>query len=276
MNFWTQRGTEGQRYAEKRKLCVPLYLCITLCPLFILLFLSACSQTGQTWERIEREGILRVGLDPTYPPFEHGDGIELQGIDIDLANAIADELGLEVQFTLFGYDGLYDALATYKVDVLISGLVVQPERTRDFAYSDAYFDAGQVMVIPAGSTLTNPEQLANQAISVELGAEGHVLATTWARRVPDLTILPYNTPDEALDALPAGTANAAFMDNISASLYLADHSTLTTTNELLTSEPFSAVVRIDDSVLLERLNEQIRQLHSSGQLQEIIDHWMSQ
>ena len=77
---------------------------------------------------------MRVGIDPTYPPFALADDAGLRGIDVDFAQALAEELGLEAQFTYFGYDGLYDALTTGQVDVLISALVILPEKTKHIAY----------------------------------------------------------------------------------------------------------------------------------------------
>ena len=80
-----------------------------------VLALSACQAQSASWERIEQSGVVRVGLDPTYPPFEVTEGSGVAGLDVDLADAVARELGLTTEFVYFGYDGLYDALATEQV-----------------------------------------------------------------------------------------------------------------------------------------------------------------
>ena len=193
--------------------------------LLLVLFLPGCREEDDSWTRIQQSGVLRVGLDPTYPPFEMADGIPLEGFDVDLARAVAADLGLTAEFTHFGYDGLYDALHTEQVDVLISGLVVFPERTRDFAYSESYFNAGQMLIAPEAANRDVPalatiESLNNHTLAVELGAEGHVLATTWERQLPELTIMPYNSPDEALTAVVSGEADAVLIDSISGRLFL--------------------------------------------------------
>ncbi|MEM7803191.1 MAG: transporter substrate-binding domain-containing protein, partial [Chloroflexota bacterium] len=80
-------------------------------------FTSGCGANDEdAWESIAASGRIRVGLDPTFPPFENGDTGELHGIDVDLARAIGRELGLEIDFVYHGYDGLYDALQTGQVD----------------------------------------------------------------------------------------------------------------------------------------------------------------
>ena len=97
----------------------------------------------------------------------------------------------------------------------------------DFAFSDPYYNAGQVLIVPAAdTTATDMADLDGRTLAVELGAQGHVEAMTWSRRLADLTVTPYDTPDDALAAVANGEAAAALVDNISAGLYLRDHDTL--------------------------------------------------
>lgn len=243
--------------------------------LLLILLLAGCRPAGGIWPQIQAGGVLRVGLDPTYPPFESTEGGELHGFDVDLARALATDLGLTAEFVHLGFDGLYDALDTGQVDVLLSALVIQPERTRDFAYSEPYFNAGQLLLLPAGSAVRSVADLPGRVVAVELGAEGHVLATEYARRLPNLTIAPYNTPDEALAAVAAGAADAAITDAISAYLYLAANGTgLHPAGEPLTTEPFALVVRIEDEQLLDQLNQSLARLQAGGQLATIRARWL--
>lgn len=245
--------------------------------LVLLLSLVAVACTGgegTTWRRIEREGVLRVGVDPTFPPFANADGEQLEGLDVDLLRALAADHGLEAEFVYFGYDGLYDALGTGLVDVLASALVVRIEQTRDYAYSEPYFNAGQYLVVPTGSAdVRNMEDLTGHRLGVELGAEGHVVATEWQRRLQRLTINPYDSPAAALDALAAAEVDAVLVDAISARLYPAVGTSLRLLPEPVTVEPFALVVRKDDEVLLEKLNESLAALADSGQLDRIVDKW---
>lgn len=240
----------------------------------LTLFVSGCRSEGDAWQRIQESGILRVGLDPTYPPFENLVGDEVEGLDVDLARAIGRDLGLRVEFVHFGFDGLYDALATKQVDVLISALAVAPERTRDFAFSDSYFDAGQVLIFHESSAIGGMEQMAGRRVAVELGTQGHVEATTWARRLNELTIQPYNTVDEALIAVVDGQADAALVDSVSGRLFLTDNRLLVISQQSVVSEPYAMVTRIDDQRLLKKLDESLQRLRASGQLAEIVNHWL--
>lgn len=238
--------------------------------------LVGCSDKDDAWPRIEREGVLRVGLDPTFPPFEVTADPGVEGLDVDLARALASELGLEVKFVYFGYDGLYDALATEQVDVLISALVIVPGRMRDFAYSEPYFNAGEILVAPADSPIEEMAGLDGKRLAVELGAQGHVEATQWSKRLPNLTVLPHTSADEALDAAAAGEADAALVDGVSGRLYLKDRpgSVLVRSGPPVTVEPYAMVVRIEDETLLAKLDEALFSLKSAGELDKVIADWL--
>jgi polar amino acid transport system substrate-binding protein len=248
------------------RLLIVLLIVVALLPV-------ACSGQESTWDLIRRRGVLRVGLDPTYPPFEFYDGASLHGIDVDLAKAIAAELGLEVEFSHFGFDGLYDALATEQVDVLISALVQDITRTQDFAYSDGYIDGGLVLVSPAEQPIHAMPELAGQAIAVELGAAGHVEATIWQRQVRDLSVATFNSADEALLALSGGQAEAAITDNITYRLFDQPAAGVEFVVAPLTSEPYAFVVRQGDDELLSALDASLGALRADGRLQAILNGW---
>ncbi|MCP4419358.1 MAG: amino acid ABC transporter substrate-binding protein [Chloroflexi bacterium] len=242
---------------------------------------TSCQTNDESWDRIQESGVLRVGLDPTYPPFETANEEGVYGLDVDLAQAIGDELGLEVQFVYFGYDGLYDALATHQVDVLISALVVVIERTKDFAYSDPYFNAGEILIVPAeDETIETMADLNGRILAVELGSLGHVEAMEWAKRVANLTVRPFATADEAITAVQQGEADAALTDAISGRLFLQQSNGLQQADSLkrlpesITVEPFAFVVRKDDEQLLDVLNKTLEMLGGNGRLDQIETKWL--
>lgn len=248
-------------------------------PLFFTLLwvTAACSSREGAWPRIEREGVLRVGLDPTFPPFETTTESGVTGLDVDLARALAEEMGLQAQFVYFGYDGLYDALATEQVDALISALIIVPGRMRDFAYSEPYFNAGEILVRSAAAPeIRQMVDLDGRRLAVELGAQGHVEATQWAKRLPDLSVLTRASAEEALDTVAAGEADAALVDGVSGRLYLAMHpeKALARAAEPVTVEPYAIVVRIEDERLLAELDRALAELKRNGELDAMISRWM--
>jgi polar amino acid transport system substrate-binding protein len=235
-----------------------------------------CRSDEDSWELIQASGVLRVGVDPTFPPFALAEGDVIEGIDVDLARAVAGELGLEAQFTYFGYDGLYDALTTGQVDALISALVIAPERTKEVAYTAAYYDAGQVLIVPEASAgIEDMADLYDRTLAVELGALGHVEALEWQSRLGGLTIDTYPGVVEALAAVRAGEANAALVDSVGGRLALRDQSTdeprLVRLPKPVLSEPYAIAVRIEDEGLREALDEALARLKTTGTLEAIIE-----
>ena len=242
--------------------------------LLTLLITLGCQTQDNSFALVQERGILRVGLDPTYPPFEFDNGFELQGIDVDLARALGEELGVAIEFVWFGYDGLYDALGTRQVDVLISGMVIIPERERDFSYSEPYFNAGELLVVRDGEmAVSTMRDLNGRSLAVELGAQGHVEATVWQKNLGDLTILPQETGDAALTAVLENQADAALVDAITARLFLGSHAGLTAVAQPVTVDPFVIVVKQEDEQLLEQLNDALETVVESGKLDEIFTKW---
>lgn len=248
--------------------------------LSMLLVTVGCQTRDNSWARVQESGVLRVGIDPTYPPFAVGLEDGVAGLDVELATALAADLGLEPRFTYFGYDGLYDALLTNQVDVLISALVVDPDRTRNFVYSAPYYDAGQVLVVGSEDyVIKETADLENSTIAVELGALGHVEALAAARRVPGLQVETFGSADEALDAAADGTARAALVDSISVRQYLLNNSPdapapLRWLAPSVSSEPFAIVLRNDDQELLDQLNGALQSLIDAGLLESLIQQWV--
>ena len=225
------------------------------------------------------EGVLRVGVDASYPPFavDPGTGVPV-GLDIDLARAVADQMGVELRFVNMGYDGLYDSLRASQVDVLFSALRIDPLRTRDVRYTTPYFEAGQVLVRKEGAGIEAPEDLEGRTVAVAFGTEGDEAARRWQRRLHVLTLQPYATAADALAAVGAGEADAAIVDAVSARLWLreaspADHD-LGLASEPVTSDPYAAAVRQDYPRLHAAINAALQVLDEDGTLQAIISRWL--
>ncbi len=243
---------------------------LTLLTIMLTLLTAACSSSADSWSQIERRGQLRVGVDPSYPPFESLVDDQLVGIDIELMRAIGEELGMPIAFDVIAYDGLYDALLTKRVDLLASALIIDQARTRDFRYSAPYFNAGQVLVTPAASEISRFDAVtADMPLAVEVGAAGHLYAS---EQHPPLDIIPYPSADDALHAVTNGEAAAALTDSISARLFVADNAAVRIADDAVTVEPYALVTRSDDALLLTHIDNALEKLTQNGTLDAIIQH----
>lgn len=246
----------------------------------VILLMTACSLPGDALDQVLASGVLRVGMDASFPPFEYSDerGV-LVGFDVDLARELASRLGqaqgqrLEVRLVAnLSYDGLYDALSADQVDVVISALYADPTRMADFAYSVPYFNAGQVLVVgPEAEGVEGMQDLAGRVLAVELGSEGDVEARAWERRLVGLTVLPCQSADEVLARLVAHDADAALVDHLSA-LGWAEGD-LRIVGPPVTDEPYAVAVRRKDRALLEAINLALAQMEQDGTLEQLRQRW---
>ena len=269
----------------------PLIICLTL-----FICLPACTPADDTWDRVLETETLRVGMDASFPPFESvaADGA-LVGFDVALARELGQRLGVDVQFVAnLPYDGLYDALTADRVDVVISALVVNPDRMADFAYSASYFDAGQVLVVEGSGGAEEQEGaesikgmadgstdlakiLDGCVLAVELGTRGDMEARKWAERLPDLTIVPYQTAAEALAAVAAGRADVALVDHVSALVAIGKTPGVSENPwglEPVVEEPYAVAARKESQRLLQAINEALADMEMDGTLNTLVDRWL--
>lgn len=225
--------------------------------------------------RVFHHNELRIGLDPTRPPFAFfADDGRYIGLEVDLGEALGEHIGMPVRFVGLSFDGLYDALKTDQVDMVIAGL--QPVYYldgNDAIYSRHYFNAGLVL------TSTNPNikdmrDIPDHTLAYEFGSPADAEAHRWLRRVLPFELHPYELPHYALDAVRVGDADAALVDAATARLYLRDHPTMNAHWEYITNAWYTVTTRADRPDILNVVNITLRHLSHQGTLDAILDEWL--
>lgn len=214
---------------------------------------------------------LRVGVDPSYPPFALLTDDTLEGIDIELARTLGEELGLPVDLRLMGIDGLYDALRAQQVDILISSIRIENWRLGDVVYTEPYFDAGLVLV---SDKIHQIEDLSGHSIAFEFGSEADAELRLWSRRIASFETRPYEIPQNALDAVRLGDADAALVDAVSMKLYMKDHPDWEIDSNYVTHDPYVIAIHIHRPETINAVKSALHNLIKSGQVNEIISHWL--
>ena len=256
--------------------------------------LMACGRSTDAWDRVLESGVLRVGMDASFSPFETiaADG-GLVGFDVDLARELGRRLEVEVQFVAnLPYDGLYDALAVDRVDIVISALVVNPAQMADFAYSIPYFDAGEVLVVHEGETgIAGMADLGGRTLAVEFGTQGDLEARKWARRLAGMTVVHYQTAAEALAAVEAGEADAALVDHVSALAAGARAparknplpdvlqepgigKALIIAGTPVVEQPYAVAARRESRHLLQAIDDALAQMEAAGTMEALRAAWL--
>lgn len=265
------------RYALGSPLQIVVVILLLSCFVVGVWFLTWPSDDG-TLAEIQQRGTLRVGLDASFPPFETIDETgQIVGLDVDIAQAVADDLGVELELVNIGFDGLYDALLARRADLVISGLPYDPRWTQDVAYTLNYFNAGQVLIRLQGDvTIQEVEDIAGRIVAVEWGSQADMEGRRLEQEVggvEGVTLQRYSSAAEAIDALLAGQADAAIVDGVSAVAALPRGLQIVT---YLTDEWYAAAVHIDSRELLGEVNQTLIRLEESGQMATIQAKWLEE
>jgi polar amino acid transport system substrate-binding protein len=232
--------------------------------------------TDETWARIQREGLMRVGMDASWPPFEYIDQStgQIVGLDVDLARAIGQRLGVEVEFVNVGFDSLYDALYVGRFDAIVSALPYDPLLYEDVAYSISYFNAGQVLVVRSDETeISETNDLSGKKLGVEWGSEGDVVGRRLQRKIEGLSLENYMAPQDVLSALQEGEVEAAIVDAVSAYQFMVTESDVQVVGDPLTDELYVIAVRLDSPLLLRAINEALVEMREGGTLERLQEKW---
>lgn len=217
-------------------------------------------------------GEIRFGVDASYAPFAVATADDLFGLEIDLARALSERLGLPARFVNLGFDGLFDALRTDQVDVLISALPIDLARGGTVHYSRPYFNAGLVLV-SAGDVATMRD-VSGHALAYEYGSTAESEARVWLRRIQPFDLLPMDTPDAALDAAREGRAAAALVDVVAARLYLRAHPDWSAEYQFVTDTLYALVTRGDRHQRAARIDAVLSELIADGTVAALIDKWL--
>ena len=241
-------------------------------------------EEDETWARIQREGLMRVGMDASWPPFEYIDGPtgQIVGLDVDLARAIGQRLGVEVELVNVGFDSLYDALYVGRFDAIVSALPYDPLLYADVAYSISYFNAGQVLVVRADETevsesanqrISETNDLSGKKLGVEWGSEGDVIGRRLQRKIEDLSLENYMAPQDVLRALKEGGVEAAIVDAVSVYQFIATEGGVQVVGDPLTDELYVIAVQLDSPLLLRAINEALVEMREDGTMERLQEKW---
>jgi polar amino acid transport system substrate-binding protein len=228
-----------------------------------------------TKEEAFPRGELVVGVDASFPPFAVDNGETLYGLDIDLGNAIAEEIDIPIRFINMGFDGLYDSLIDAQVDIVISALLVNPARTRDVRYTQPYFDNGLVLVNDDMPELVAMSDLPTHSVALEYGSIAHSEANFWLQRLDPFEVLPYELPLYALDAIRLNEANSALVDTTTYWLYRAEHLDWESESHRVNHAFYAIAVRYDREGMYNWVNAVLGRLIRRGEIEMIIERWFT-
>ena len=213
---------------------------------------------------------LKMGTNAEFPPFEFVENNKFAGIDVDLAEAIAKELGMKLEVENMAFDTLIDAVNSGKVDFVAAGMTANPEREKNADFTMKYYNATQTIIIQGSNNeVKSNADLEGKKIGVQTGTTGQDIAG----EIKDAEVSKYNNGLEAVMDLKNGKIDAIIIDNFPAMSYVDKNPELKLVEGEFEEEQYAMAVKKGNTELLEKINKALQKLIEDGTYNEILDKY---
>ena len=243
-------------------------IALVLSVLMILCSLTACGAKGKTLEEVKSAGKLVIATSPDFPPFESLEGNEVVGIEVDIMELIAKELGVELVIEQINFDAVLTGVQTGKYDCGMSGISVTPKREKNTLFTVPYCLAAQCIVVKADSPIASKADLEGKKIAVQTGttaaefcgAEGYDLSQ-------------YEANQDAKLALTQGKVEAWVVDDLTAAEMCKGDDSVKILNENMTTEPYAFAFAFGSEDLVAEINKTLEKLIADGTIASIFEKY---
>ncbi|HEY3375336.1 MAG TPA: basic amino acid ABC transporter substrate-binding protein [Candidatus Aquicultor sp.] len=216
-------------------------------------------------------GVLSIGSDIAFPPFENMEADKPVGFDVDLLGAIAKKLGVEAKFTNNKFDGLIPALNSKKFDAVVSAMTITADRKKEVLFSDPYIDSNQSIATKKDAGIKDIAGLKGKTVGVQTGTTGEAWSKENVKNAKE--IKSYDTALDAFTALQAGQIQAVINDLPVSAYIVKDKAELQIVKEIKTDESYGVAMRKDDTKLGEAINKALKALKDDGTYDTIYNKW---
>lgn len=216
-------------------------------------------------------GVLVMATNAEFEPWEYYEGSEIVGIDVEIAQAIADKLGMELEVEDMAFDSIIPAVTSGKADFGAAGMTVDETRKKSIDFTDTYANASQVIIVKEDSGIAGSADLADKKIGVQLGTIGDLLSTDL---VGDGNVERYNKGFEAVQALLQGKIDAVVIDSAPAKVFVEQSEGLKVCEEAMSQEEYAIAVAKGNTEILDKINGALKELKEDGTIDEIINKYI--
>lgn len=232
-------------------------------------------------KRIYQRGYMIVGTDAAFPPFEEVDQDtgEIVGFDIDIINAIADRLGVDVEMRNIGWDPLFTAVPDKTLDLAISAMTITEEREDTFLFSEPYFRSNLTIVIKAGGPMegeiTNASDLEDRSIALQefTTSDGWVEDTLKGEMdIQPSEVRKTGLFTDAIQLLSAEEVDAVIIDEPVARSY-ESAGQVTVVQKIVTNEKFGIPMPPGEVALKGAIDGALADVRASGEYDQAFDEW---
>ena len=218
-------------------------------------------------------GKLTMSTNAAFPPYEMTtDTGDFEGIDIEVAGAIAKKLGLELQVDDMDFDAALLAAQNGKSDMVMAGVTVTDERLKVMDFSDTYAEGIQSIIVPEDSDIATADDLSGKTIGTQRGTTGYLYCTD---DFGEGNVIAYDNGLTAVQALNNGQVDAVVIDNAPAQEFVAANPGLKILDTAYAQEDYAIGVAKGNTQLLDAINGALEELQDDGTLQAIVDKYIT-
>ena len=219
------------------------------------------------------EGKLTMSTNAAFPPYEMTtDSGDLEGIDIEVAGAIAKKLGLELQVDDMDFDAALLAAQQGKSDIVMAGVSVTEERQKVMEFSDSYATGVQVIIVKEDSEIASVEDLDGKMIGTQRGTTGNIYCTD---DYGEDHITTYDNGLTAVQALMNGQVDCVVIDQEPAKAFVAANQGLKILDTEYVSEDYAIGMAKGNTALQSAVNKALAELQEDGTVQSIVDKYIA-
>ncbi|MGL4791372.1 MAG: ABC transporter substrate-binding protein [Anaerotignaceae bacterium] len=243
-----------------------------------MVFMAGCSSTSQntstteTAETTETKGTLTMATSATFPPYEYFENNTITGIDVEIAQAIGEELGYTIVVEDMDFGSVIASVTSGKSDIGMAGMTVTEDRLQSVNFTTSYTTAKQVIIVPEGSTITGPDDLAGKKIGVQQDTTGDIYGTS---DYGDDSIERYVRGADAILSLTQGKIDAVIIDVEPAKSFVAANEGLVILETEYAIEDYAIAIAKENTELLEEVNGALEKLIENGTVEQIINKYIS-
>ena len=223
------------------------------------------------------EGKLIMSTNAAFPPYEAvADDGSFEGIDVEVAGAIAEKLGLELIVDDMDFDAALLAVQQNKSDIVMAGVTVTEDRQMVMNFSDSYATGVQVVIVKEGSDVTM-DNLGEKMIGCQRGTTGYIYASDSPENggYGEDHVTAYENGASAVQALMNGQVDCVIIDSAPAAAFVAANAGLTILEGTWVEEFYAIGMGKDNTALLDAVNAALAELIADGTVQSIVDKYIT-
>ena len=251
------------------------FLAVLLAALMICVSFVACSsekKSDDTNTDADAQETLTMVTNAEFPPYEYKEGDNVVGIDADVAQAIADKLGMKLEIVDTKFDAIIPGVQSGKYDMGMAGMTVTPDREKSVAFSDSYAKGIQSIIVKQGSDIKSVDDLSEKSkIGVQLGTTGDIYAKD---DFGDEAVQEFDKGADAVQALLAGKIDCVIIDNEPAKSFVAANDGLEILSTSYAEEEYAICFKKDNTELQTKVNNALKELIADGTLQKIVNKYI--